>query len=225
MRTVLVVGVVAVAAALLLSASYELSKDRIAANERARLVRTLASVLDPALRDRDLDTVRLTVRDRELLGSDDGTDVFVAFEGGRPVAAVFASSAPDGYNAPIRLLIGLSADGTVTGVRVVSHRETPGLGDAIEIDKSPWITQFDGKRLTEPELWALDKEGGPFDSITGATITSRAVVEAVHGTLLYFAAHRDELFAAARDAPPAMPEDVEPDERRTEPNPAPGGAP
>ena len=117
-----------------------------------------------------------------------------------PTAAVFASVAPHGYNAEIRLLIGISPSGTVTGVRSVSHRETPGLGDAIEVDKSDWIRQFDGTSLQMPPLaaWAVRKdEGGQFDSLTGATVTSRAVVNAVKNTLLYFDRHRDEIYAAA----------------------------
>ncbi len=113
---------------------------------------------------------------------------------------MFASVAPHGYNAEIRLLIGISPSGTVTGVRAVSHRETPGLGDAIEVDKSDWIRQFDGTSLQmpPPAAWAVRKdEGGQFDSITGATVTSRAVVNAVKNTLLYFDRHRDEIYAAA----------------------------
>ena len=90
----------------------------------------------------------------------------------------------------------------LSGVRVVSHRETPGLGDAIDVDKSGWILQFDGLTLAMPEraLWAVNKDEGYFDTITGATVTSRAVVQGVKNTLLYFERHRDELFADAAGA-------------------------
>ena len=198
-RTLLVVGIVAAAAALIVGASYEFSKERIAANQRARLIARLNSVLDPSLRDHDLGTVRLTATDPALLGSDEPVDVFVAMEDGRPAAAIFASIAPHGYNASIRMLVGVSPNGVLTGVRVVSHRETPGLGDAIDVAKGPWITRFDGLSLAMPprELWAVDKDDGAFDSLTGATVTSRAVVEGVKNTLLYFEQHRDELFSAA----------------------------
>jgi electron transport complex protein RnfG len=100
------------------------------------------------------------------------------------------------------LLIGVSPIGTVTGVRAVRHRETKGLGDAIETAKSDWILQFDGKALAAPppELWAIDQDDGDFDSISGATVTSRAVVGAVKNTLLYFEQHHDELYAAAAAA-------------------------
>jgi electron transport complex protein RnfG len=201
-RTVLSVGVIAIGAALLVSATYELTRERIAANARARLLRSLSSVLAPEVRGGDFPTVRITATDPELLGAPAPVDVFVVGPDGAPAAIVFASVAPNGYNAPIQLLIGLSPDGTVTGVRAVSHRETPGLGDAIEIGKSRWITQFDGTSLAAPAHWAVARDDGPFDSITGATVTSRAVVQAVHGTLRYFTVHRDDLFAAAAAADP-----------------------
>jgi electron transport complex protein RnfG len=200
-RTILLVGAIAVAAAALVMSSYEFSKERIAANERARLIASINSVLDPTLGDTDLNPVLVDARD-ELLGSADPIDVFIIMREGRPAAAVFATIAPDGYNAEIQLLIGISPDERVTGVRAVRHRETQGLGDAIEIGKSDWIRQFDGKSLTDPAppLWAVDRDEGAFDSLTGATVTPRAVVKAVKNTLIYFGAHKDELFAAAARA-------------------------
>ena len=202
--TVLLVGAVAPGAAFIVSTSYDFSKDRIAANERARLLASLTSVLDPALRERDLGTVRLSVTDPALLGDEEPVDVFVALDGTTPVATIFASVAPHGYNAPIRLLIGVDPAGAVTGVRAAGHRETPGLGDRIEIEKSNWILQFDGRSLatTALETWGVnEQEGGAFDALSGATVTSRAVVTAVRDTLLYFEQHRDELFAAAGQQP------------------------
>jgi len=198
-RTLLLVGLVAAGAAFLVSASHEFSKERIAANERARLIASLNSVLDPTLRSHDLSTIRLSATDAELLGDDEPIDVFVALDAGVPAAVVFASVAPHGYNAAIRMLVGVSPEGAITGVRVVRHRETPGLGDAIDAAKSRWILQFDGSTIAMPALplWAVDKDDGQFDSITGATVTSRAVVQEVKNTLLYFDRHRDELFAAA----------------------------
>lgn len=200
--TVLLVGVVAVAAALVVKSSYDWSRDPIAANERARVVARLNSVLDPALRSRDLTTTSLAVTDPALLGSDDPIDVFVLSAAAEPVAVLFASVAPHGYNASISLLIGVSPTGEITGVRAVRHRETTGLGDAIDAAKSDWIEQFTGKTLAAPGAvrWAVEQDDGEFDSITGATVTSRAVVTAVKSTLLYFEQHRDELYAAAAAA-------------------------
>ena len=201
LATVLLVAAIATGAAVLVTASWEFSHERIAANQRARLLANLSSVLDESLLDMDLDPILLAVEDEALLGSDEPIDVFVPVDGIEPLAAIFASVAPGGYNAPIFLLIGIDVrSGRITGVRVVSHRETPGLGDLIDIEKSDWLRQFDGTSVSDPEAsnWALTKDEGVFDSITGATVTPRAVVQAVHNTLLYFDAHRDELLARAR---------------------------
>ena len=200
--TALVAVVFAVAALYAAHAVYDWTDERIAANERARIVARLNSVLEPGLRGRDLTTTRLAVTDSELLGQDEPIDVFVLTDRGAPMATVFAAIAPHGYNAAIELLIGVSPIGTVTGVRAVRHRETQGLGDAIETAKSNWILQFDDKALTAPaaQLWAIEQDDGDFDSISGATVTSRALVRAVRDTLLYFDQHRDELYARAAEA-------------------------
>jgi electron transport complex protein RnfG len=170
-------------------------------NQRARLVARLNSVLDPALLEHDLTTTRLSFSDPELLGSATPIDVFVISDQGQPVATVIASVAPHGYNAPIDLLVGVSADSTITGVRAVRYRETPRLGDMIDRAKSDWIEQFRGKSLLTPprEKWLVKQDEGQFDSITGATVTSRAVVAAVKNALLYFEQHRDEIYRAAAE--------------------------
>ena len=214
----LLVGIAVVAAVFAVKSSDDWSRDRIAANERVRIVARLNSVLDPGLRSRDLLTTRLSVTDADLLGSDDPTDVYVLSDAGQPVAVLFATVAPHGYNASIDLLIGVSPTGDVTGVRAVRHRETTGLGDAIDAAKSDWIEQFNGKTLAAPPaaLWAVEQDDGEFDSITGATVTSRAVVTAVKNTLLYFEQHRNELYTAATAAAEAAAADAdaENDERR-----------
>ena len=199
-RTAVLAVIIAVAAAFAISASHDFSKERIAANRRARLIASLNSVLDPALRERDLATVRIDVTDAAL--GNEPVDVYVAEDGDTPVAAVFATTETEGYNSTIHLMIGVSPGGVLTGVRAISHRATPGLGDQLDIQKSKWITQFDGKSLDMPErsLWLVDKDDGKFDSITGATVTSRGVVKGVKNTLLYFDRHRDELFTAAAAA-------------------------
>ena len=200
--TAVAAAALAAAAFYVAHAAYDWSDERIAANERARVVARLNSVLEPALRGRDLTTTLLGITDSELLGSDGPVDVFVLTDRGAPMATVFATVAPHGYNAAIDLLIGVAPIGTVTGVRVVRHRETQGLGDAIDIAKSDWMLQFDGKALTSPlpPLWAIEQDEGEFDAISGATVTSRTVVAAVKNTLLYFEQHRDELYARAAEA-------------------------
>lgn len=198
-RTLLFVAIVATGAAAIVTASHEFSKDRIAANERARLLESLHSVLDLPVGEVDLNPIYLQVTDEALLGNDEPVEAFVINDQGRTIATIIAPVAPHGYNAPIRLLVGIDEDGVLSGVRVVAHRETPGLGDAIDIRKSDWIEQFDGKSLGDPplELWAVDKDEGAFDSITGATVTPRAVVRAVRNALVYYRDHRQELVERA----------------------------
>lgn len=204
--TLVLVGLVAVGAAALVTASYEFSHETILENERAQLLERLHSVLDPEVEALNPNPVPLSVTAPELLGTDEPVDVFVAVENGTPLSTIIASVAPDGYNAPIRLLVGIAPDGTLTGVRVVSHRETPGLGDKIEIDKSDWIRQFDGKGLGNPPpaQWTVRNEDGAFDALTGATVTPRAVIRAVRRTLEYYEMNRAMLFERAREADAAM---------------------
>ncbi|MBT8061125.1 MAG: electron transport complex subunit RsxG [Gammaproteobacteria bacterium] len=186
----------ALVAGLLVSFSDNLSRDRIAENERRFLLRSLTEVVTPDLYDNDLPNSRFQVEDAALLGVEGPTDVYVGTRAGEPAVFIFFVNAPDGYNGGIRLLVGITGNGTVTGVRVISHRETPGLGDAIEIKRSNWIMGFSGRSLANPapEGWRVRVDGGQFDQLTGATITPRAVVKAIRNTLTFFAENRDRLF-------------------------------
>lgn len=120
---------------------------------------------------------------------------YLARKNGQVHTVILPITAPDGYTQEIRLLVGIRADGSLTGVRVVEHKETPGLGDKVELKKSPWVLGFDGKSLTNPDIehWKVKKDGGEFDQFTGATITPRAVVLAVRRSLEFFNQHKDAL--------------------------------
>ena len=145
------------------------------------------------------------VTSRPLLGTSEPVAVYRARKAGQPVALVISPIAPDGYNGSIKLLVGINSDGTLSGVRVVGHRETPGLGDAIDESRSGWIHIFDNKSLGNPlpERWKVKKDGGDFDQLTGATITPRAVVKAVRQALLYYRDNQEALFAVnGPDKPP-----------------------
>jgi electron transport complex protein RnfG len=172
------------------------TRERIAANERAYLLRALNQVVSPDSYDNDMFTDTIRVTDAELLGTAEPVTVYRAFAGDQPAAVILTPVAPDGYSGKIRLIVGIGMDGSVTGVRVSGHRETPGLGDAIEVERSDWISGFDGRRIGDPPVaqWAVRRDGGVFDQFTGATVTPRAVVKAVRNALLYFDAHRDTLF-------------------------------
>jgi len=115
---------------------------------------------------------------------------------GKAVAVMMMFTAADGYNGDIRLLAGIDVHGTVLGVRVIAHKETPGLGDPIEIERSDWILSFAQKSLNnpQPDGWNVKRDGGQFDQFTGATITPRAVVRATRRALQYFDANTQVLF-------------------------------
>jgi len=179
--------------------THAVTQGRIAANEREQLMRAIGTVLPANVYDNDplRDTRRLYAP--KWLGADTAQVVYRARRGGRPAAAVFSVVAPDGYGGPIHLLVCVAADGRVLGVRVVSHQETPGLGDAIDSAHSNWVGGFAGRRLGDPPLkrWKVKRDGGVFDQFTGATISPRAVVGAVRRCLQYFRAHREAVFASA----------------------------
>lgn len=187
----------ALAGGSLLALTYSSTHERIAQNEREFTLRSLNQIVNAQRYDNDLFNDLVMVHDRELLGSKDPVEVYRARKDGRPVAAIIASTAPDGYNGAIHLLVGVNTDGSLAGVRITGHRETPGLGDGIEVERSNWVLAFDGLSLGQPEIsgWQVKRDGGEFDQFTGATITPRAVIKAVKNTLIYFAAHKDELFS------------------------------
>ena len=134
-----------------------------------------------------------------MLGLKEGGNINLAREGdGNIDAVIIPTVAPDGYSGPIRMLVGVNRDGTVAGVRVTNHAETPGLGDKVEVKKSDWILSFNGTSLQDPprDMWKVQKDGGAFDQFTGATITPRAVVNQVRRVLDFVAEHRQEIFSA-----------------------------
>lgn len=113
--------------------------------------------------------------------------IYLALKDNVPSGVVMETTAPDGYSGAIQLLVGADFSGTIYGTRVTEHHETPGLGDKIELRLSDWITRFTGKRIhgADDARWAVKKDGGDFDQFTGATITPRAVVNAVKRAGLY----------------------------------------
>jgi electron transport complex protein RnfG len=192
----LILGAFSVVGTGLVKLTDENTKDQIAANERAALLRSLSAMVSSNLYNNDIvaDTLELEV---PVLGGKEAITLYRARKSGHPVAVVFTTIAPDGYSGKIKLLVAVDTDGTILGVRVVAHKETPGLGDAIELTRSNWILGFTGKSLVDmsEKQWAVNKDGGDFDQFTGATITPRAVVKAVKNTLLYFHGNPAQLFS------------------------------
>jgi len=187
------VGVVAI--------THDLTAERIAANEHQALLRTLEAIVPEGGTDNDIAADHIEVHNYELLGATN-TRVYRGRRDGQPAALVLDPLVPNGYAGPIKLLVSVLADGSLGGVRVVSHHETPGLGDRIEEQKSNWVKSFTGRSLEDPpiELWRVKRDGGVFDQFTGATITPRAIVQAVKNTLLFVQQQGDRLYQTAPEA-------------------------
>lgn len=184
-------------ATAMLATTFDITRSEITHNEQQAKRALIAQVLPASLHDNDLLASAISLPADDMLGTRASSQAWVARKQGQATGLVLEAIAPDGYSGEIALLIGLRPDGVITGVRVTAHKETPGLGDYIDIAKSRWITQFDGKSLTQPRDagWKVQRDGGRFDARAGATITPRAVVKAVHEALHYFARHRAELLA------------------------------
>jgi len=180
-----------------LALTYNLTLDRIAQSEEYEKLKLIKQIVPATAYDNDIirDTVLLAAD--ALLGNDHETVLYRGRMKSRPSIAVLQATAPDGYSGKINLIISIRHDGRIGGVRVISHKETPGLGDYIEIAKNSWITVFNDASLEQPGDggWKVKKDGGQFDYMAGATVTPRAMVKAVHKALQYYAQHRDELFA------------------------------
>jgi electron transport complex protein RnfG len=194
LRTGVILLLFAFVGTAILAFTHQSTEPTITRSQQTEKLALLSQVLPATLYDNDLLGSRKNVPPDDLLGTRQDSSLWLAQRNGRFSGVVLEAIAPDGYSGNIALLIGIDASGTITGVRVTSHRETPGLGDYIERVKSAWIDQFAGKSLTQPppKHWKVVKDGGTFDSRAGATITPRAVVRAVRNALEYFARHRAE---------------------------------
>jgi electron transport complex protein RnfG len=186
----------AVAGTGFVAVTENLAREAIVENERRVLLRNLHALLPASKLDNDLIADTLVIQSSRLLGTEDASLVYRARLQGEPVAAIFNSIAPNGYSGKIHLLVGVYHDGSIAGVRAVKHSETPGLGDAVDVQKSGWVLGFNGKSLENPTRaqWLVKRDKGVYDQFTGATITPRAIVQAVKSTLLYYEQNAEELF-------------------------------
>ena len=195
LRNSVILGLFAVATVGMIAVTQQTTAERISEAQRRVQLSALNEIVPHDQHDNDLLTDSFSVQDRQYLSLSAPADAYRARQGERVSAVILPVVAPDGYSGRIDLLVGIRADGSIAGVRSVSHRETPGLGDKIDASKSQWILSFNGKSLSMPipEQWAVKKDGGQFDQFTGATITPRAVVKAVYQALTYFDQHRAAL--------------------------------
>jgi electron transport complex protein RnfG len=173
---------------LFVAVTDQLTHDKIIENQRLFLLNALNQVIPADQYDNDL------IKSKVILASDKtgfplDTPLYFATKKGHLVAAIFEVTTLDGYNGAIKILVGVNTTRplSIAGVRAIQHTETPGLGDRMEIQKSNWVLSFNGKSIGNPEIsrWKVKKDGGDFDQFTGATITPRAIVNAVRSTLLY----------------------------------------
>ena len=205
LRTAAILTVFTLVFTTLMAATYKATKPAIDTSAEAEKMKLVGEVLPDALYDNALLADWVDVAPRAELGlaaQDDPIRLFRARKAGAPAALVFEAVAPDGYGGRIRLILAVGADDRMIGVRVVGHKETPGLGDYIDPKKdrnkaAPWIRQFDAKGFGEVASaeWKVRKDGGRFDARAGATISARAVTNAVGRALRFAAGNRDKLYA------------------------------
>lgn len=194
-RNALLLGLFALLSTAIISGTYLGAQDRIRDNIRQAEERALIEIVPKSRHNNVMLDDAHPISDEELLGLRSTKHYYIARQDGEPVAVIFPATAREGYTGDIDLIIGVNIDGTVAGARVLSHRETPGLGDAIDSNKSNWIDGFNGHSLVNPavKLWKVKKDKGIFDQFTGATITPRAVTKTVLQTLQYFEKNQHQI--------------------------------
>ncbi len=201
-RNSLLLALFAVCTTLLIASTYLLTREDIAEQKRRAEEKALLEIVPRERHDNSMldDTLRVGP-DTPGLSLNNEKHIYLARQNGRVISAVIPAIAPDGYTGDIELIVGVNRDGSIAGVRALSHRETPGLGDKVDLKKSDWILGFNGKSLTNPKLpgWAVRRDKGVFDQFTGATITPRAVVAATLRVLQYAKKNSATLFS---DSPP-----------------------
>lgn len=196
----LLLFIFAVITAGTLAFTYEGTKDTIKESQRKAAQKALLEIIPQSRFDNDLllDTIAIPESAHALLGKLSDEAIHVARKNGEIIAVIIPAIAPDGYNGDIKMIAGVNIDGSVAGVRVLVHKETPGLGDKIDIKKSQWVNSFTGRSLNNPAAngWKVKKNGGEFDQFTGATITPRAVVARIYNVLRFADENKTLLFSS-----------------------------
>ena len=201
LRVGLMLAIFAIVATSLVALTEDNTRDQIVENEKQTLLAAINALVNSNDYNNDIITDVLILPRTKRLNTREDSIVYRARKDNQPIAAVFTTIAPNGYSGKIKLLVGVNYDGRLAGVRVISHKETPGLGDKIDLKKADWILQFNGLSLIDPveSKWKVKKDGGQFDQFTGATITPRAVVKAIKNALYFFEKNRDDLFKVVEE--------------------------
>ncbi len=202
MRTAVILLVFVIVFTALLSGAYLSTRSAIQAAAEQEKMKLIDEIVPRSAYDNDLLRDVIDVAATPALGQNEAIVAYRARQRGQPVALVLEAIAPDGYAGNIRLILAVAPEGTLLGVRVVEHKETPGLGDYIDPKKDknkthPWIGQFVGANPAsrDEHEWKVKKDGGRFDSLAGATISPRAVIKAVGKAAVYVRENRERLFA------------------------------
>ena len=188
-------GSFALICTIIIALTYINTADNIKQQKKLAQLKALYQIVPKNLHDNDLLTDNTNLQVKQL-GHRQAQTIYLAKQHGQPTVIVYPVTTTDGYSGDISYIIGVNiADNSIAGVRVVSHQETPGLGDKIELRKSPWILSFNGLSLenTQAEDWTVKKNGGKFDGFTGATITPRSVTHSIARTLNYHQLFIDQL--------------------------------
>lgn len=195
-----ILAIFAIVCTAIVGVVHSFTKEKIEQQKQQQLLDRLSQVIEPKSYNNEI------INDCIMISASDSSNMsehaaYIATYDKNPVAIAITTTAPDGYNGNIDILVGIHKNGVISGVRVLAHNETPGLGDKIELKRNNWIISFDDKKISEePDpRWNVAKDGGMFDQFTGATITPRAVVKAVHNTLIYFNKNKDTLFNQPRN--------------------------
>lgn len=207
-RNGLILAAFAIAATVLVVGTAKLTAPRIAQQQQQELLNVLNQLLPPSMHDNDL-VASCTLVSHPELGSTPQRLYRATLKGqaanqSTPQALALEVTAPNGYSGAIKLLVAFNVNGAIAGVRVLEHKETPGLGDKIELRKDDWILSFNGLTVSGPDdkRWAVKRDGGQFDAFTGATITPRAVVQAVKQANLLYQQHGSSWFNAPANCSP-----------------------
>ncbi|HVY22007.1 MAG TPA: RnfABCDGE type electron transport complex subunit G [Steroidobacteraceae bacterium] len=190
-------------ACLALYCTWRFTASRIEHNEHAWLAAQINMLVPAASHDNDLLDDRITLDAPEYLGDNNSATVYRLRRNGLPAGAVIHCLAPDGYGGPIELLVAVTYDGEVSGVNILAHHETPGIGNAFEFPGSHWLDSFRGRSLHNPDTagWNVRKDGGMFEQFTSATITPRAIIKGVQHVLDFYQHYRERIFTTASMQP------------------------
>ena len=194
-----ILGFFALLCTAIIASTYLSTEEKIDKQKRQAQLKALYQIVPKQQHDNDMLQDNIVFED-QALGHRKEQTLFLAKKAlsgeQQPLTLIYPVTARDGYSGDIDFIIGINvSDGSIAGVRVIKHKETPGLGDKVDLRKSDWVLDFNGHSLGDPdsEGWTVKKEGGIFDGFTGATITPRAVIASIEKTLRYHHLNADKL--------------------------------